>query len=260
MKDQFIKQLYSFFTKTFLCTTLLFSMALQAKETNTSDKQSKSKQYYIVEVILFKHINTQGKNKENWSNSELMNHDNSSSYALAEYDLNNQHFLPIAGATALSPEYYQLLDSANHIRYSKDFQLLAHFGWTQASLSKQSALPVLISANPFSDDLLPNGDLTLYVSRFLHLKVNLMAAECSYENLPMVPAGTDEAMPSQADQVKTISNTEQPEPVQASPGECVNRTYHFSQNRKMRSKELHYIDNPVFGLLVYVTPFKKGND
>jgi len=37
--------------------------------------------------------------------------------------------------------------------------------------------------------------------------------------------------------------------------QCVNQVYQFKQNRKMRSKELHYIDNPVFGLLIYVTPF-----
>ena len=51
---------------------------------------------------------------------------------------------------------------------------------------------------------------------------------------------------------ETIAITEE-NPV---TNECVNQVYLFKQNRKMRSRELHYLDNPVFGMLVYVTPFK----
>ena len=257
MNYQFIKQLSSFLAKTILCTALLFSTSLQAEGKSASGSQSQKKQYYIVEVILFRHNNTQGKNNEYWDDLGITDNDNSSRYALAEYNLNSKHFSPIGGASVLSPKYYKLLDSANHIRYSKDFELLAHFGWTQRSFSRQKALPVLISANQFSDELLPNGDLTLYVSRFLHLKVNLVASDCVYEKNAAISTDSDEIMARQLAESKTQLNTT--EFSESSSSECVNKTYLFSQNRKMRSKELHYIDNPVFGLLVYVTPFKRGN-
>ncbi|MDH5181365.1 MAG: CsiV family protein [Gammaproteobacteria bacterium] len=35
-----------------------------------------------------------------------------------------------------------------------------------------------------------------------------------------------------------------------------NEVYYLKQNRRMRSKELHYIDHPVIGVLVKITPFE----
>ena len=84
-----------------------------------------------------------------------------------------------------------------------------------------------------------------------------MASDCVYEKNAAISTDSDEIMARQLAESKTQLNTT--EFSESSSSECVNKTYLFSQNRKMRSKELHYIDNPVFGLLVYVTPFKKGN-
>ena len=257
MKQQLIKPLPFLLIKIILMISLFFINTAQAEETEAST--AKAKQYYIVEVVLFRHNNTQGKHSEHWKDLDINNLENSSSYALAEYNINSKHFSPIAGASALSPEHYKLLDSANHIKYSKNYKLLAHFGWTQRSLSKARALPIKISSNQFSDELLPAGDLTLYVSRFLHMKVNLSASECITPPIaaPVVPQVSDETLDRQLESGQ--SPLEVSELMESSETECVNNTYLFSQNRKMRSKELHYIDNPVFGLLIYVTPFKTGN-
>ena len=135
-------------------------------EPEQAQAESEPKQYYIVEVILFRHLNEQGKLDEFWYHPDLM--DNSGDFmaessfqnatqeqrsepitddipALAEYDLSNRRFLPLRnGIAALSSSNYKLADSAAHLRYSPDFQLLAHFGWTQRSLSKQAALPIFI--------------------------------------------------------------------------------------------------------------------
>ena len=34
------------------------------------------------------------------------------------------------------------------------------------------------------------------------------------------------------------------------------RDVQLSENRRMRSKEIHYLDNPEFGLLILITPIK----
>jgi len=259
MNQQLIKALPFLLIKIVLFTSLFFISSVQAEETEASTGQVKPKQYYIVEVVLFRHEDTQGKHSEHWEDLSIDNLENNSNYVLAEYNLNAKQFSPIAGASALSPEHYKLLDSANHIKYSKNYKLLAHFGWTQRSLSKSRALPIQISSNQFSDDLLPAGELTLYVSRFLHMKVNLSASECIYPPIaaPVDPQVSDETLDRQLEAGQ--SQLEVSELVESSNTECVNNNYLFSQNRKMRSRELHYIDNPVFGLLVYVTPFKTGN-
>jgi hypothetical protein len=228
---------------------LLSSFSLHAEEQETTEavsiEQSKpeKKQYYIVEIVLFQHLNKQGRRDEFWnrpdffdSSLETNNLSNNSknftddSPALAEYDLQNKSFSPLRnGIAKLSSENYKLSDSAAHLRYSPNYKLLAHFGWTQRSLSKKRALPVRITPSQFSGGLMPAGDLTLYVSRFLHMKVDIQASQCDY-----TPEKNNE---------------------ETSDKQCSDNVYLFSQNRKMRSRELHYIDNPVFGMLVYVTPF-----
>jgi hypothetical protein len=32
--------------------------------------------------------------------------------------------------------------------------------------------------------------------------------------------------------------------------------YHLTESRRMRSKELHYLDHPVLGVLLLVTPYE----
>jgi hypothetical protein len=145
--------------------------------------------------------------------------------------MQSQYLLPLRnGISKTSAANYRLNDSAAHLRHSPDYKLLAHFGWTQRSFSKKRALPIRIISNQFSDGLIPEGELQLYVSRFLHLQVDLKASQCVYG-----------------------VTSEETEP--ANNSQCVNKVYRFKQNRKMRSRELHYIDNPIFGLLVYVTPY-----
>lgn len=249
--------------------TPLVLTPLAYAEAASGDLKTKAKQYYIVEVVLFRHLNEQGKNKEYWDSNKInpdMGNDainsnefgssispqssqpgNSETTALARYNLSNKRFTSLGNISSLSPQHYKLSDSAAHIKHSRDFRLLAHFGWTQRSLSKKRALPVLLSADENTAKLLPEGGLTLYVSRFLHMKVNLSASDCSYSAKAAAINPVSE---------KTLYNETAQFENEENINSCTRNTYLFKQNRKMRSKELHYIDNPVFGLLVYVTPFK----
>ena len=274
---------------------LLFaSFSLQAEESSTptqaDDEQNKpvKKQYYIVEVILFRHLNEQGKLDEFWNkpgffdesldshygsnqltnNASTINPVNASQNvltddipALAEYDLQSKHFSPLRnGIAKLSAENYKLADSAAHLRYSPNYKLLAHFGWTQRSLSKRQALPIRIISHQFSDSLIPDGEIKLYVSRYLHMLVDLSASQCEYteKQIEGVSDKTlDEQLESGMSKQEIQAEMEKSNIASnnmADSNQCINKVYQFKQNRKMRSRELHYIDNPVFGLLVYVTP------
>ncbi len=251
-------------------------------------QEQKAQQYYIVEIILFQHLNEQGKLSEIWSSPEVLSFDTEIDSnlpfkppvslplstlpinaednmptddipALAEYDLQTHQFIPLRnGIAETSAENYKLADSAAHLRYSPKFRLLAHFGWTQRSLEKNQALPIRITANQFSDQLMPVGEIKLYVSRYLHMQVDLQASECLYNE--MAESETDQQLDQQLENAGTtapaVDEAQQKgiEPLMTMHERCENRVYVFKQNRKMRSRELHYIDNPVFGMLVYVTP------
>ncbi|MCP3850613.1 MAG: hypothetical protein GY694_10300 [Gammaproteobacteria bacterium] len=262
----------SFFLLLFSVVFSFPAKELHAEETDqNSSEQSppKEKQYYIVELVLFQHLNEQGKLDEFWSRPDVFNSNqlidstNNTGLAnqplentltddtptLAEYDLQNRRFSPLRnGIAELSSANYKLSDSAAHLRYSKDFKLLAHFGWTQRSLSKNRALPIRITSNPYSETPMPSGELKLYVTRYLHLMIDLQSSECTYPSTKAVATAVDTA-------VETEVETEVETAVESDETQCTNQVYRFAQNRKMRSRELHYIDNPLYGLLVYVTPY-----
>lgn len=248
------------------------SLPLQAEEqAATEESQPVKKQYYIVEVVLFKHLNEQGKRDEFWSRPEIFDNSvtssdfsNSSSEsiitddspALAEYDLQSRRFSPLRnGIAKTSSEKYKLSDSAAHLRYSPDYKLLAHFGWTQRSISRNRALPIRITSNEFSDGLNPSGEIKLYVSRYLHMVVDLKASQCDASSV-LNDTGSDKALDKQLENGTSSLETQSKfQNENIADNQCTNKVYQFKQNRKMRSRELHYIDNPVFGMLVYVTPF-----
>jgi hypothetical protein len=249
------------------------SVTTEAEE-NAGNETKEPRQYYIVEVILFKHLNEEGKKNEFWYRPEnnqnnepgeslTANSLNDDTPALATYNMDSRRFMPLRnGVEVLSSEHYKLSDSAGHLRYSPDFKLLAHFGWIQRSLSKSYALPVLIQANQFSDNLIPEGQLKLYTSRFLHMMVDLQSSECIVDETKpeaAIQAGVQANTALSADQ-KLDQQIEQgnfqPQNRIQTVNQCTNNTYLFRQSRKMRSKQLHYIDHPVYGILVYITPLE----
>lgn len=102
---------------------------------------------------------------------------------------------------------------------------LLHTGWRQPVYDRNRAQPVWIQGGPslyLSDGRsVPEiaGTLMLTRSRFLHVWTNLRYAQ--------------EGFPT--------------------------RTYVMRDHRRMRSGELHYVDHPMFGLLILCTPVERGS-
>lgn len=258
------------------CFIAIFALGLI-----TSAKTVHAASAYKVEVVLFKHLSSKGKYSEYWIKPEhfkvdsdadnsldnyspdnylpgtsgaSLNNDhlparqepepgNPIQPALARYDIESHAFSPLRnGLQGLPSNQYKLANSAAHIQQSKHFKLLAHFGWTQPRLSENNALPILITKSPYNVNL-PEGEIKLYVSRFLHMNVDLAQTECVAEK--NTPAAATYEPGSNAGSTSIYSGH---------TSICTEYTYQFKQHRKMRSKELHYLDNPVFGMLVYITP------
>jgi hypothetical protein len=116
---------------------------------------------------------------------------------------------------ALPSSRFKLTAIEQSLRRSRNYQPLAHIGWTQPGFDRNAAqyLPV--------DALAPNSGLTGQIAvtrgRYLHLTLEL-----TYDS----PATADE--PSQR--------------------------YVMRQTRRMRSNERHYIDHPRIGVIALVTP------
>lgn len=125
---------------------------------------------------------------------------------------------PVAAMSfpALTPAKFKLTAIAETLRRSRNYQLLAHFGWTQPGYARDSAkyLPIN-SLVPAGSGLV--GQVALSRGRYLHLTVDLVYDAPGVEGEPP-------------------------------------QRYVLRQSRRMRSNERHYLDSPRFGVIAIVTP------
>ncbi len=103
---------------------------------------------------------------------------------------------------------------------SRNYRPLLHIAWRQPGFGRASAQPVLIRRDgPASAGQEITGTITLSRARYLHLTADLLFGSGSS---PDVAEG-------------------------AAPVRLL-------EKRRMRSREIHYLDNPYYGILVLVTP------
>ena len=147
--------------------------------------------------------------------------------------------LPDTEFAVLAPADYQLGDVMDRMRRLDVYDPVMHFGWTQATWPKEQTEPVPLHrfARPPAG---LDGDLTLYLNRFLHLAVNLQL-----EAPKMRTYSVDER--ERLGDTRTVGelmdevNAEDPV------------YYRIQEDRILKNGELRYYDHPKFGVLAKVT-------
>jgi hypothetical protein len=127
--------------------------------------------------------------------------------------------LPDIEFTRLTEDEYQLTDMYGRLTRLQAYDPVMHFGWTQATWPKEETEPISLHrfGRPPAD---LDGSLTLYLSRFLHLVVDLELSAAS--EAPVY--------------------------------------FRIEEDRILRSGELRYYDHPKFGLLAKVTHVEENDD
>lgn len=188
---------------------------------------------------------------------------------LANYFVKEKQFTSLNNrVNPIDTEQLLLNKQAKHLKYSRNYQLLAHFGWRQPGFSKEQALPIQFIFDPESTQI--SGEIKIILSRYLHAKVNfnLHKEVCRI----VVQKEIQEADTDKIDKVKIEVQLNQQQNKEKLPEQnistegktekaavktiCREENIQFKQSRKMRSRELHYLDHPVFGLLIQITPSK----
>ena len=187
----------------------------------------------------------------------------------------------------------QLTDIAKKITRSSRYEILKHFAWRQPGLEKSLALPVwikagrrygnefisiddkieLLKANQAIDDegnlnsieaaqndldelgfteATPSlaksktnglyeveGKITVSLSRYLHVYTDLVLRKPrrSQDSL-LETAGSDPLLYENLADTRILDN------------------HRLKEHRRMRSKTLHYLDNPEFSMLILITPYE----
>ena len=243
---------------------LLLSVFIFALPVTVFSQSSDEKtRYYDVEVIIFKNVQVP-KGKEFILPVSLPPREKE------VIDFSRASGIRNAAKKAfeLTPKNSLLMtDKAEKIIKSPYYELLVHQGWRQPGMDKDSSLAVWIRGGKvYGDEYVsidsqlsgaqygstnqtdaPNGKLfelegkiTIVLARYLHTYADLI-----YRRPRLM---LDQTLSQSLDNPELLAELEN------SPDTRILDNYHLLEQRRMRSKSLHYLDHPEFSMLVYITP------
>ena len=210
---------------------------------------AESQNWYQLELILFSHNSPTFRDSERWPDDLALPNAN---LAISLGPLTTAEAKSTAFAL-LDKSVMQLLDEAERIDRDESLTLLSHLAWLQPGLPADQAKAVWIAIPdpegeadgqpPLGPPIL-EGTLSLSLSRYLHLAVDLLyRAALPSSELP-VNSGTSP--------MDLFQLSEQSPTIYSETGQW--QLYRKEESRRMRSNELHYLDHPLFGILVLISP------
>ena len=244
---------------------------------------------YDVEIILFKNIRVP-------SSREFVLPASSPERPEAMLDLSSTESIEAArelGYELLGSEEFRLLDQVARLIESPRYELLLHTGWRQPGLERGQGMPVWLKGGriygneytsidnsidfysrvaeqidendgerkfEFDEQSLESqeekmmeqetlaqhdglyeleGTIHIELSRYLHTYTDLVLRR------PRLSA--DPVLDNEATQAYVAANLADTR---------ILNNHHLQEHRRMRSKNLHYLDSPEFGLLILITPYE----
>jgi len=215
-------------------------------ETNAPPENLKK---YDIEIIIFEDAHARYINSESWNTNtaeeeviavdDKASSNTSKSSSLSETDKKSAPYESIK-PEILSKEY-------KRINNSSEFNVLLYSAWRQTGLKKSEAFEININeldnAHKNKSENTITGNLKVVLARYLHFYSQL---EYQRKSSPGI---TNEAL---SDSTATESPTpDESQNTVLTPGNII---YPIQSHRRMRSKELHYIDHPLVGILIQINP------
>jgi hypothetical protein len=194
--------------------------------------------HYEVEIIIFTR-NWEGAGSTEYWPPLTEPPDWSQAVALNNSDTPHREILKLpATGHRLGKEYRKLKATRGRL------QPMLHLAWRQPVLSREESIPVYVRSRevrgqtaPLAEETFPELEGTIRVSgkRYLHVHLDLLLRRLTPPDLT-----SDEA-------------TELADPTIFAPQY---QAYRMLDHRRMRSNRLHYVDHPLFGVLVLATPYE----
>ena len=257
----------------YIFTLILFSSSINAVE---------EVRYYDFEIIIFESLNQEAKISEVWKQDVVLEAPETIVTLGKPYPGPiPKEYIPKYTFKYLPKNSYRLTEEAKLLEADKNYRILLHTAWRQPGMTAETTLPIHIHKeftitekkpitpeevsvvtdpdmpvvnlptpdNPYETESIQSkavldGYLKIVLSRYLHAGFDLLYTT----NLPLTPiAQTRINIPEESEESEE-ETVEQDMPKVY--------TYHLQQTRKMRSKEVHYIDHPVLGVVILAWPFK----
>jgi hypothetical protein len=213
--------------------------------------------WYNVEILIFKRLDQNMQTQELWRNDLVLNYPHFYEY------LRSPKAQPKSHLSALNNESYVLKRYQNALTRNENFKILKHVAWSQKMANESESPAIIISGG---DDIGNHkeleGYIKIHIARFLHVTSNLWLTDSSSNNVdPNVNWPQLPAIPSRANagkstnQTRTNANTLALTELDFSTNYTSPYPIITLQNRtRMRSNELHYVDHPAMGMMIFMTP------
>ena len=216
--------------------------------------------YYDIELVVFENREENPALTEIWpAGKQLVVPENAAILGRKFEGKVPPEFDPSLAFKTLAAKDYQLKDDVAKIRESDRYKLLLHTGWRQPGLAQNDVVSVYINHAVAENEGQTTADapaspapgqsataeqpvnavariealVSVALSRYLHLD-----AEMLYKQ--KLDSSTVDMFDSAFLEDRAGKDN----------------TFYIKQNRRMRSKETHYIDHPKFGMLVRITPYE----
>lgn len=149
-----------------------------------------------------------------------------------------------------SMKHWILAEEAEVLKKSRRYRILVHKSWRQTGLAKDDVISIPINSldkqeqETLGNEVLIASGLTEKTER--ELPSSMIQGEIKLELARYLHLFTD----------LTYTEIKQPLLVEASD-EVKKKHYQIKSHRKMRSKETHYVDHPLVGILIRAEPVKR---
>jgi len=150
------------------------------------------------------------------------------------------------GMIAMAPEDYSMNGIYERLAGLSAYKVLMRGGWTQATVDRELAPPIRLRVLGHPP-LYLDGSLTLYLSRYLHLVVDL--------TMESMDGGAPQNAAADVGPVVTFGDERTQNDYGYAPPEMLSPQirYRIFEDRIVKNGDLRYFDHPKFGVLAKVT-------
>ena len=216
-------------TITYVILLLLVPVALPAQD--TSSEEIEEIRRYTIELIIFRYAQEVSSGNEIFPGDKpILDAPFTDDEPITEIQppLDEEpRVIRDVEFALLGRDEFTMGDVMSRLRRLDVYEPLMHFGWTQITWPEEETRAIELASIARPPRGL-DGNLTLYLNRFLHLAVDLQLD---------APGGAP-----QSDRIPTYGDFVEPGPVR----------YRINEDRILRSDELRYFDHPKFGVLAKV--------
>ncbi len=214
--------------------------------------QDNHERWYQVEMIIFARGESSNQ-QETWPKNIKLNYPDNLNF-LKPTGSNNAE-----GFNLLPVSERKLNSQAATIAKSGSYTLLFHQAWAQMIQAKNTHI-FINGGKKFNDHHELEGNISLSVGQYLKFQTNLWLTQFAPAALDsassVAPTETDLSSSSAAEErwpeLPGLPNIENS---LSEPADFVTkRIVKIAQQRSMRSTEVHYIDHPLLGIIVKVSP------